>query len=116
MNAIQFCEPNETCCVIEEPQSMDGVAIMTYAEIKRTNTQNPILFTGTYEECDQWRSQFTWDNPYLGITDEVSIANREHIPNWQYDNSKTVHENHKNFSEFCNKNEIALEGYHREEY
>jgi len=64
MNAIQFCEPNETCCVIEEPQSMDGVAIMTYAEIKRTNTQNPILFTGTYEECDQWRSQFTWDNPY----------------------------------------------------
>lgn len=55
---------NETCCVIEEQQSIDGVAIMTYKEIKRTGIQNPVLFTGTFEECSQWSSQYTWDNPY----------------------------------------------------
>ena len=54
----------ETCCVIEEQQSMDGVAIMTYKEIKRSGIQNPILFTGTFEECNKWRSPYTWDNPY----------------------------------------------------
>lgn len=55
---------NETCCVIEEQQSMDGVAIMTYKEIKRSGIQNPILFTGTFEECKAYSSQYTWDNPY----------------------------------------------------
>lgn len=75
----------ETYCVIEEQQSMDGVAIMTYAEIKRTNTGNPILFTGTFEECDQWSSQFTPDNPYLNEVSQaaqelIASANREHAP------------------------------------
>jgi len=72
-----------TYCVIEEQQSMDGVAIMSYEEIKRTNTQNPILFTGTFEECEQWRSKFTPDNPYLSenslaAQELIASANREH--------------------------------------
>lgn len=76
MDILTFCQPTEKCCVIEEQQSLDGVAIMTSTEIQRTSTQNPILFTGTYEECDQYRNQFTPDNPYLN---EVSIAGRELI-------------------------------------
>lgn len=99
-----------TCCVIEEQQSMDGVAIIAYSEYKRSGIQNLILFTGTFDECDQWRSQYTWDNPYYSnIQDEVSIANREHVPNWKYYNDKSPKENHKLFSEFCNENNIALE-------
>lgn len=99
-----------TCCVIEEQQSQDGVAIIAYSEYKRANIQNPILFTGTFDECDQYRKKYTWDNPYYSnISDEVSIANREHVPVWQYDTTTTVQENHKDFSEFCNSNEIALE-------
>lgn len=53
-----------TCCVIEEQQSQDGVAIIAYSEYKRSGIQNPILFTGTFEECDKWRSKYTPDNPY----------------------------------------------------
>lgn len=53
-----------TCCVIEEPQSQDGVAIIAYSEYKRANIQNPILFTGTFDECDQYREKYTPDNPY----------------------------------------------------
>ena len=99
-----------TCCVIEEAQSEDGVAIMAYSAYKQANIQNIILFTGTFDECDQWKSQYTWDNPYYSnISDEVSIANREHVPVWQYDTTTTVQENHKNFSEFCNSNGICLE-------
>lgn len=100
----------ETYCVIEEQQSMDGVSIMSYAEIKRANIGNPILFTGTFEECNQWSSQYTWDNPYYNpADDEVASANREHVPNWKYFNDKSPKENHKLFSEFCNENDIALE-------
>lgn len=73
----------ETYCVIEEQQSMDGVSIMSYADIKRTNTGNPILFTGTLEECKQWSSQYTWDNPYhsevsKAANELIASANREH--------------------------------------
>ncbi len=116
MSVITFCQPNETCCVIEEQQSQDGVAIMTYAEIQRTNTSNTILFTGTFEECDNWRSQFTPNNPYLNDVSKagqelIASANREHIPNWKYFNDKSPKENHKLFSEFCNENNIALEDF-----
>lgn len=99
-----------TFVVIEEQQSMDGVSILSYEDYKSSNCQRTILFTGTVEECDQYRSQYTWDNPYYSnISDEVSIANREHVPVWQYDITTTVQENHKNFSEFCNSNGICLE-------
>ena len=55
----------ETYCVIEEQQSQDGVGIMSYEDYKSSNQQRTILFTGTFEECDQWGNQFTPDNPYL---------------------------------------------------
>lgn len=53
-----------TCCVIEEQQSQDGVAIIAYSEYKRSGIQNLILFTGTFDKCDQYREKYTPDNPY----------------------------------------------------
>lgn len=104
----------ETYCVIEEQQSQDGVGIMSYEDYKSSNQQRTILFTGTFEECDQWGNQFTPDNPYLNEVSQaaqelIASANREHVPNWKYFNDKSPKENHKLFSEFCNENNIALE-------
>ena len=45
---------NQECNVIVEPQSESNVAIMTTNEIKRTETNNPVLFTGTFEQCEQF--------------------------------------------------------------
>ena len=42
---------SQECSVIEEQQSETGLAIMTTQEIKRTNTTNRILFTGSYQQC-----------------------------------------------------------------
>lgn len=63
---------NETCCVIEEPQDWNGFAIMTYKEIKRTDTQNPVLYTGTYDECKSFISRS------IAAQELVDSANKEH--------------------------------------
>ena len=81
---------------------------MAYSEYKRSNSQNCILFTGTFEECDKWRSKYTLDNPYY-VNEEIASANLEHILNWKYNNSKSEGENYKDFSDFCNENGLSLE-------
>jgi len=45
---------NQECNVIVEPQFINHMAIMTTEEIKRTECNNAILFTGTYDECVAW--------------------------------------------------------------
>lgn len=45
---------NQQCSVIEEQQSETGLAIMTNQEIERTESNNFVLFTGTFEQCEQF--------------------------------------------------------------
>ena len=45
---------SQECNVIVEPQSESNMAIMTTNEIKRTETNNHVLFTGTFEQCEQF--------------------------------------------------------------
>lgn len=99
---------NNTHCVIEEQQSLDGVAIMSYEDYKSSNCQRTILFTGTFESCDVYRSQYTVDNPFY-INEEIESANREHAPTFTWDNTRTASENHFDFSEFCKGENLSLE-------
>lgn len=87
---------------------MDGVSKMEYSEYKRSNCQRTILFIGTEEKCEQYRSKYTIHEPYY-VNEEIASANREHMLNWKYHNDKTPAENHKLFSEFCNENNLSLE-------
>lgn len=56
-------EYQDTCCVITEYQSVNEMTIMAKSEIERTDTRNPILFTGTFDQCNEY--VFTKEN--LGI-------------------------------------------------
>lgn len=42
---------SQECNVIEEYQSENNMAIMTTNEMNRTGSNNPVLFTGTYDQC-----------------------------------------------------------------
>lgn len=44
----------QECNVIVEPQSENHMAIMTTDEMKRTESNNFVLFTGTFEQCEQF--------------------------------------------------------------